>query len=56
MWLAIGMQSSSIAAEFVRDIGLMHVIAVVVSLLGRDGFVIRLALIAARRVEKRVRR
>ncbi|HEX3087824.1 MAG TPA: hypothetical protein VHQ23_04165 [Ilumatobacteraceae bacterium] len=48
MWLAIGMQSSSIAAEFVRDIGLMHVIAVVVSLLGRDGFVIRLALIAAR--------
>jgi hypothetical protein len=61
VWLAIGVSSSSISAEFSRYIGWMHVIAVLASLLGRDGFVVRLALIAARprsvaSVEERVGR
>ena len=53
VWLAIGLSSSSISAEFFRDIGWMHVLAVLVSLVGRDGFVVRLALIAARSRQSR---
>jgi len=47
-WLGMGMSSTSISASFFRYTGWMHVIAFLASLLGNDGFVVRLALIEAR--------